>query len=54
MVSAEQQLRKALAKDGLTPAPGYRLARYNDPSVPTFLRRNEVFIQLENFDWPQL
>jgi SOUL heme-binding protein len=49
---AESALRRALARDGLMAAPGYTLARYNDPLAPPFLRRNEVIIDLPEFEWP--
>jgi hypothetical protein len=52
VVAAEKQLRAALVRDGLQPAMGYTLARYNEPTVPPFLRRNEVLIDLENYSWP--
>ncbi|GFR45973.1 hypothetical protein Agub_g7445 [Astrephomene gubernaculifera] len=56
VVRAERQLRDLLLRDGLlpapAPAPGYLLARYNDPGTPPALRRNEVLIQLEGFKWP--
>lgn len=52
-VAAEQALRSALIRDGLYPRPGYRLARYNEPTVPPFLRRNEIIIELDDFSWPQ-
>jgi len=52
VVAAEKQLRAALIRDGLQPAIGYTLARYNEPTVPPFLRRNEVLIDLENYSWP--
>ncbi len=52
VVQAERGLRSALLRDGLNPAPGYSLARYNEPTVPPFLRRNEVLIQLPGFEWP--
>lgn len=48
-VSAERELRAALLRDGLRPRAGYSLARYNDPSTPGFLRRNEVLIELDGF-----
>jgi hypothetical protein len=48
----ERDLRAALQRDGLGPAEGYQLARYNDPLAPPFLRRNEVLIRLEGFQWP--
>lgn len=49
---AERDLRGALLRDGLSPALGYRLARYNDPLTPPPLRRNEVLIDLPGFEWP--
>lgn len=49
---AERDLRSAVLRDGLQPAAGYRLARYNDPTTPPFLRRNEVLIDLPGFEWP--
>jgi hypothetical protein len=48
----EERLRRELLRDGLQPAAGYQLARYNEPTVPPFLRRNEVLIKLEQFSWP--
>ncbi|KAI8463623.1 MAG: SOUL heme-binding protein-domain-containing protein [Monoraphidium minutum] len=51
--SAERELRRALLRDGLAPAAGYRLARYNDPLTPPPLRRNEVLVDLPEFEWPQ-
>lgn len=50
----ERALRAALLRDGLRPQRGFSLARYNDPSVPPPLRRNEVLIDLEagSFEWP--
>ncbi|KAI8464718.1 MAG: SOUL-domain-containing protein [Monoraphidium minutum] len=44
---AERALRDALLRDGLAPAAGWSLARYNDPGVPPARRRNEVLIRLE-------
>ena len=41
-------LRSALLRDGLRPAEGFQLARYNDPSTPGPLRRNEVLIELQD------
>ncbi|KAL6756180.1 SOUL heme-binding protein [Haematococcus lacustris] len=49
---AERELRDALCRDGLQAAPGYRLARYNEPTTPPWLRRNEVLIQLPDYQWP--
>eukprot|EP00955_Chlamydomonas_euryale_P093386 364783-Chlamydomonas_euryale.AAC.7 len=51
-VQAERSLRDALLRDGLSPKRGYTLARYNDPTVPPAVRRNEVLIELEGFTWP--
>lgn len=39
-------LRKALAADGLTAMSGPRLARFDPPFKPWFLRRNEVHIDV--------
>ncbi|GBF95132.1 hypothetical protein Rsub_07716 [Raphidocelis subcapitata] len=50
--SAERALRAALLRDGIAPAMGYRLARYNDPTVLPPFRRNEVLIDLPDFEWP--
>ena len=44
--AAERRLRGALLLDGLEPAEGWLLARYNDPFTPLPLRRNEVLITL--------
>ena len=52
VVREEKALRAALLADELTPQPGSTLARYNEPSVPPPLRRNEVLIKLNNFQWP--
>ncbi|KAG2493405.1 hypothetical protein HYH03_008531 [Edaphochlamys debaryana] len=52
VVQAERQLRDWCLRDGLRPAQGYQLARYNDPSTPPALRRNEVLIKLDDFSWP--
>lgn len=52
VVQAERQLRDLLIRDGLRAAAGYQLARYNDPSTPPLVRRNEVLIRLEDFAWP--
>lgn len=49
VVEAERRCRGALLVDGLTPSPGFTLARYNDPFTLPFLRRNEVLIELEDF-----
>lgn len=52
VTTAERQLRQALARDGLQAAVGYSLARYNEPFVPPPVRRNEVLIDLVDFEWP--
>lgn len=52
VVRNERQLREALHRDGHKPRKGYRLARYNEPYVPPFVRRNEVLIELDEFVWP--
>ena len=49
MTEAERRLRGALLLDGLKPEEGYKLARYNDPFTPPFLRRNEILIRLEDY-----
>ncbi|GLI71638.1 hypothetical protein VaNZ11_016912 [Volvox africanus] len=54
VVQNERLLRDVLLRDGYRPRPGYQLARYNDPSTPPLLRRNEVLIRLDDFDWPGL
>lgn len=50
--AAAAELTTALEAAGLVPAePGaWTLARYNDPSVPARLRRNEVLVRLSDFD----
>ncbi|GLC45313.1 hypothetical protein PLESTB_000308500 [Pleodorina starrii] len=53
VVQSERLLRDLLIRDGYQPAPGYQLARYNDPSTPPALRRNEVLIRLTDFVWPE-
>ena len=50
VTDAERRLRAALLYDELYPTDGYKLARYNDPFTPPFLRRNEVLIRLEEFE----
>ena len=42
VVKNERELRDCLLRDGYKPAPGYLLVRYNDPSTPPMVRRNEV------------
>lgn len=37
-------------KNGLTTTGIYRLARYNPPFIPSFLRRNELLIDLVGYD----
>ena len=54
VVSAERDLRANLLRDGLKPKAGYLLARYNEPTAPPFLRRNEVLIDLEDFKLPAI
>uniref|UniRef100_A0A7S0WVG3 SOUL heme-binding protein n=1 Tax=Pyramimonas obovata TaxID=1411642 RepID=A0A7S0WVG3_9CHLO len=46
---AAEDLRAQLLADNLVPEPGYTLARYNDPSTPSFFRRNEVLIHVPTF-----
>ncbi|KAL6753919.1 SOUL heme-binding protein-domain-containing protein [Haematococcus lacustris] len=43
-----QQLKKELERDGVAyqEAAGWKLARYNDPGTPGWLRRNEVMVPL--------
>lgn len=52
VVQNEAALRTALRADGLMAQPGHLLARYNEPTVPPMLRRNEVLIKLDDFSWP--
>ena len=52
VVQNERALRNFLLRDGLNPCPGYVLARYNDPSTPPAVRRNEVLIELQDYQWP--
>lgn len=54
VVSAEKQLRQALQADNLDPQAGYLLARYNEPTVPPFLRRNEILIDLPDYKLPEV
>ena len=53
VTDAERRLRAALLLDGLKAVDGYKLARYNDPFTPPFLRRNEVLIKLEDYQLEQ-
>jgi hypothetical protein len=48
----QQQLLAALLEAGVTvPDPdAWVLARYNDPSVKPRFRRNEILMQLQEFD----
>jgi hypothetical protein len=39
-----------MERDGLRPELGWALARYNDPSVAPVFRRNEVLIELKEFE----
>lgn len=49
-----QALQAALERDGYAVAPAWRVARYNDPSTKPFFRRNEVLMDVNNFDlWRQ-
>ena len=52
--SARRGRRVQSPSQHLTPQPGLlTFCRYNEPTVPPFLRRNEVLIQLEEgFTWP--
>ena len=49
VTDAVRNLRGALLLDGVKAEDGYKLARYNDPFTPPFLRRNEILIRLENY-----
>ena len=53
VTDAERRLRAALLLDRLKAVDGYKLARYNDPFTPPFLRRNEVLIKLEDYQLEQ-
>jgi hypothetical protein len=48
----QRELLAALQADGLQVADpdAWALARYNDPSVRPQFRRNEVLMQLQDFD----
>ena len=50
VTEAERKLRAALLLDGHKGQEGYQLARYNDPFTLPFLRRNEVLIEVEDFE----
>lgn len=47
--SEEQRLRAELGARGLAPAGEARLARYNPPFMPPFLRRNEILIPIQTY-----
>ena len=49
VTEAVRSLRGALLLDDLKAEDGYKLARYNDPFTPPFLRRNEILIRLDNY-----
>lgn len=49
VTEAVRSLRGALLLDGIKAEDGYKLARYNDPFTPPFLRRNEILIRLDNY-----
>lgn len=53
VTDAERRLRGALVLDGLEAEEGYKLARYNDPFTPPFLRRNEILIRLKDYELEQ-
>eukprot|EP01023_Acetabularia_acetabulum_P015534 TRINITY_DN17565_c0_g1_i4.p4 TRINITY_DN17565_c0_g1~~TRINITY_DN17565_c0_g1_i4.p4 ORF type:complete len:124 (+),score=25.71 TRINITY_DN17565_c0_g1_i4:176-547(+) len=46
VAQAEKKLRNKLTEANYDCQEGYELARYNEPTVPPFLRRNEVLIAL--------
>ena len=54
VVQAEKELRAALQRDNIESSPGYLLARYNEPTIPPFLRRNEILIDLPNYKLPSV
>jgi hypothetical protein len=41
-----QKLRELLSRDNIRANPGYRLAQYDPPWTPPFMRRNEIMIEL--------
>jgi len=43
----EAELREALAKEGSTPVGALRIARFDPPWKPGFMRYNEVILDLE-------
>ncbi|NCW94633.1 MAG: heme-binding protein [Actinobacteria bacterium] len=44
----EAELREALAKEGLTPLGALRIARFDPPWKPGFLRYNEVILDIRD------
>ena len=48
-MSKQEELRTKLLSAGLKAREGYVTARYNDPSVDARFRRNEVLIELQDF-----
>ncbi len=48
-IDQEKMLLGAMTEVGLTPSGKSVFARYNPPFIPSFLRRNEVMIELENW-----
>ena len=44
----EAELRASLSRDGLEVVAPAQFARYNAPFTPSFLRRNEVMIQVKS------
>ncbi len=50
VLAAERKLRGLLLVDGLPMEDTYMLARYNEPFVPPLFKRNEVLIELKDFD----
>eukprot|EP00667_Euglena_gracilis_P009237 EG_transcript_9377 len=47
VVEVERRLRRQLVADGIGCEEGFVCARYNEPTAPPFLRRNEVLIKLK-------
>jgi len=43
----EAELREALANEGLTPLGALRIARFDPPWKPGFLRYNEVILDIK-------
>lgn len=46
IVKKEAQLRDLMSAHGLVPKGNARVARFNPPWIPTFLRHNEILIPL--------